>query len=1037
MSKNWDSNLKKYLLRAVLKIYQMSTKKLTNHAQSQNVVDIHVHALFSAVEHGQVEKTKTILESSDVNVNSMNSDGLSPLDVAVLSNNKPLIKVLISYGAQDGRKFYSAEDLRSHLMHLLHESERRVHELGSSLRINDVEQPFSSSSSNNIPAITVGDSVQCKTFSLWERRTKGLRNMLLGLEQIRPPDMPNFVNVEVTSATSIMVYFQESDNKDSSTSTKFRVQWSLHKDFSTINGHFEMTDPRQLCYHMTNLKRGHCYYIRVSCGNLKGYSPYKTSTPHGVVPSSWNDISSKDVRSPNAARIILEDVFNAVVNPHPYLKNTPEIFGAGGELLGNPRRKKTTIKQLFTAASKFQKHLRRGVYLSCLLYHEDKVLVTNEDFLPVIEVDETFPKKINADFHWFFKVASCWSDLKWLKNDIEKSQNSSIVFRIKLLQAATQMQTALSIQELGKLYHKLIKDSEGTIVISIINYIRSPKSVSVLNLRWLPLAKLIKRTNMMNMTESNVGDLLMSSIPDQITYHQVSNIRLPRGLYLGYLKMRSSMESLQILVPSRAPNIPPHCKIRDNPHVTAEEWEWLTKKENLKESLSNASYHQRLFIEQVAITTRRLFTYMEISSDEATYHRLYDVEVIEISKDVSLIMVLPPTEAACSIPGQLEMLLQRPDLLPLTVQVFEMVHFGTYQHDLVTLYSRLSCIIEMDIDLAQHSLRKAFSSAEVNTAKTRLSDLENLQSQLNSAWKLTRWLLDVISYARDRLSSTSVNSNSIQCLLSIQLNKRTFAPNESRCFLQPPESKTAKSRGSWPGVGVGRHLGRMPTEMSRSEQQLTSDSMNPPQATATPAVACLKTLNNSQQQSSSQSQFSLQENEATTNRTAPTGSEDIRIQLPVDLTSSKFPPNTQEMNDTVPFDPSSNVAEIEESITVPVPTPAIVQVFAAYNTGLPCGTSLKLHVSPKTSAREIVELFVKQLNMSVLLKGKEGPVYPTDQFPKFCLVAVIGARERCLRDDFKLLQLQEPWKDGRLYVRRKSDVLAAIEHSSKQASTFV
>lgn len=79
---------------------------------------------------------------------------------------------------------YSAEDLRSHLMHLLHESERRVHELGSSLRINDVEQPFSSSSSNNIPAITVGDSVQCKTFSLWERRTKGLRNMLLGLEQI-------------------------------------------------------------------------------------------------------------------------------------------------------------------------------------------------------------------------------------------------------------------------------------------------------------------------------------------------------------------------------------------------------------------------------------------------------------------------------------------------------------------------------------------------------------------------------------------------------------------------------------------------------------------------------------------------------------------------------------------------------------------------------------------------------------------------------------------------------------------------------------
>jgi hypothetical protein len=38
------------------------------------------------------------------------------------------------------------------------------------------------------------------------------------------------------------------------------------------------------------------------------------------------------------------------------------------------------------------------------LYHEDKVLVTNEDFLPVIEVDETYPSCIYHDFHWFMKV---------------------------------------------------------------------------------------------------------------------------------------------------------------------------------------------------------------------------------------------------------------------------------------------------------------------------------------------------------------------------------------------------------------------------------------------------------------------------------------------------------------------------------------------------------------------------------------------------------------------------------------------------------
>lgn len=42
--------------------------------------------------------------------------------------------------------------------------------------------------------------------------------------------------------------------------------------------------------------------------------------------------------------------------------------------------------------------------MACLLYHEDKVLVTNDNFLPVIEVDENYPRKIHNDFYWFFKV---------------------------------------------------------------------------------------------------------------------------------------------------------------------------------------------------------------------------------------------------------------------------------------------------------------------------------------------------------------------------------------------------------------------------------------------------------------------------------------------------------------------------------------------------------------------------------------------------------------------------------------------------------
>jgi hypothetical protein len=50
-------------------------------------------------------------------------------------------------------------------------------------------------------------------------------------------------------------------------------------------------------------------------------------------------------------------------------------------------------------------------------------------------------------------------------------------------------------------------------------------------------------------------------------------------------------------------------------------------------------------------------------------------------------------------------------------------------------------------------------------------------------------------------------------------------------------------------------------------------------------------------------------------------------------------------------------------------------------------------------------------------------------------VAVIGSRERCLRDDFRPLNLQNPWKSGKLFVRMKNDLLAAFERTSIDATT--
>ncbi|KAG5878548.1 hypothetical protein JTB14_007169 [Gonioctena quinquepunctata] len=630
-------------------------------------VNNHLPALFDAVQHGYLEKARTILESTDVDVNSVNSDGLTPLDVAVLSNNRPLVKMLVGFGAREGSQFSCTEKLGSHLKQLLGDAEMRLHELGGFLEDPcglppNTRASFSSIIGNAYPTSSMtgcagGDTD--KQALVWGRRAKALKRLVLGFAQARPPDPPSLVALDITSCSTIAVRLQEPTACDSPITTKFKVQWSTRADFSIITGEkeiLEISSPNCII----ELTQGRRYFFRAACGNLKGYGAFFTSTPSSVVPSTWRAIERREER------------FGGQLKQLEQLMEEVRQFRPGSEILetqGPQRRiqkKKTTIKQLFTAASKFQKHLRRGIYLACILYHEDKVLVTNEDFLPVIEIDETFPSCIHTDLHWLMKIACTWDDTKLLRSDMEKHASSAIHFRTKLLSAALQMQSSLCLQDLGQLYYKPLRDSQGTVVLSTINYVKTPKSVSVLNSRWLPMNKVFKKVVLSD--DHNISEILMASIQEQINYHQVSSLKLSRGLYLAYLKMQSSVDMIQVVVSSKSPNMLPHCKIRDNPHVSAEEWEYL-KQQHLPDVLDNATELQRTFLELVTSAAKRLLNYMDISNEDANIHRLFDSEVIDLTDDVSFIVICPSAEFSCSVPGQREILLQRGDLLSLPIQV--------------------------------------------------------------------------------------------------------------------------------------------------------------------------------------------------------------------------------------------------------------------------------------------------------------------------------------------------------------------------------
>lgn len=129
-------------------------------------------ALFECVEENQYEQLKALLEQKQLNINALNNDGFSVLDLAVLLNSRSITKLLLQHGAQTGN--FPNENIESHLNTLLSDSEKKLSQINSS----------STSSSGQI---SVG--LESEKISV-ERRIKLIRKMINGWQRLRAPDPP-------------------------------------------------------------------------------------------------------------------------------------------------------------------------------------------------------------------------------------------------------------------------------------------------------------------------------------------------------------------------------------------------------------------------------------------------------------------------------------------------------------------------------------------------------------------------------------------------------------------------------------------------------------------------------------------------------------------------------------------------------------------------------------------------------------------------------------------------------------------------------
>ncbi|XP_051522897.1 ankyrin repeat and fibronectin type-III domain-containing protein 1-like [Myxocyprinus asiaticus] len=689
--------------------------------------------LFEAVEQQDLDAVQILLfqfTADELDLNTPNSEGLTPLDISIMTNNVPIAKLLLRAGGKESPHFVSLESRDAHLSALVQEAQRRASELS-----NQVMRE----------SLSLETSDKEKQLKAWEWRCKLYKRMRTGFECARPPEAPSAVRLSVTSSTSLTVTFQEPASMNSAVVTKYKVEWSCLKDFSLLAGEMVLENLLSLKCTITGLTTGRQYYVQVSAYNMKGWGSPQLSQPPSAVPSNWKDCNGRESRRRGhieAMERLLQQV-----------RATHQHYACGDtSKLQNPSRKQSvsrSLKHLFHSSTKFVKSLRRGVYIASVFYHKDSMLVTNEDQIPIVEVDDSYSSSLMQDFLWFTKLSCMWEDVRWLRQSlaVSTSSSSTLQSRQKMLVAAGQLQNLLGTHNLGRVHYEPIKDRHGNVLLVTVREMDS--LYSFFNGKWMQVSKLqSQRKSLSTPEEPYALDILLITIQDILAYQRRSQHRLSSGLYLGFLKLSSSVDQIKVLVPQRMPNMLCHTKIRDNWNVSRDEWEWLQSLSGPVEVERADQAADFLLYSELKTAIKSLLHQINLPLHQAKHFRLYTHEVLELGHNVSFLLLLPASDDVCSAPGQTNPYTPHSGFLNLPLQMFELVHFCSYKEKFISLYCRLSSVLDLDALITQQAFREAITDSEVSTAKQRHQHILDYIQQLDEMWRDVRWITNALQYAR-------------------------------------------------------------------------------------------------------------------------------------------------------------------------------------------------------------------------------------------------------------------------------------------------
>ncbi|KRZ19181.1 Ankyrin repeat and fibronectin type-III domain-containing protein 1 [Trichinella zimbabwensis] len=731
------------------------SKHLLNSHKSYDDDESEISELFTAVENDDIGKVNFYLRKCMHSAIRKNKHGLTALDVASMLNHTEISHILLRNGAQENLEL--SHLARLNLLQYL---------------IDTAMKKFIECCNQQSNSVKVD-----KEMDFWRNRISVLKKMKNTVLKAGVPQTPR-CSLHVTSSKSLTVAF-EASTCHSDVATKYKVEWSLDKHFSKAESKI-VVDLRIPKFTIANLCRGKCYYVRVYAGNYVGFSAPGFTLPESNIPSYWRDVENETTTKFKSIQ--------ELQSLHEEIKKFQESNLLSQVEDDLKKRRKISIKSMLITNSRLHKSNKHGSFLSVILYKGDKVMCTLDDQIPTVEICDSLPTAVNAEFQWFLKVTTSSERLPSVplfgRDDF--SNFGSLTFRLKLLDTIRCLKAGLGMNNLGSAYHQPLYDADGNIIFVMVKNVAHSKPLQGLILKWQQIDKLPKRIS----SESTTEEILLNNIEASklytkcIKFHKQSLNKLGKGLYLGYLKLESYLNEMKIVLLENQPSIMPYAFMRENSHVSKDEWEWLKALDNLQVNFEHPNACQLQFHWELVSAAKILLKL--ISDKEFNELRIYRKEVIEINSEISFILLLPPPDKICSCPTEQSAeyidTLRGSSKISLPVTVFEVVHLQNYQAQFLSLYSYISLCLEVYSSLLKQQqrqiLEKNFSSEE------KLNQLSLYQHKLESLWKESRWLCSVVSDYRKHCQQKGLDLKLLfdyfeqnQCTFKSMFKWKTHPPN--------------------------------------------------------------------------------------------------------------------------------------------------------------------------------------------------------------------------------------------------------------------